>query len=107
MDDELEELEELDDDMKYSGPWRSYSKKSSYLHISHSHDSAPTQSNVRRTRLVEVVGSQSDNLGASPSTWKFASFIFSMDDRPGIDASQRQFVKMTLVSVIEKLTVNP
>ena len=50
---------------------------------------------------------KSDNLGASPSIWKFASFIFSIDDRPEIDASQRQFVKLTIVSVIEKLTVNP
>ena len=48
---------------------------------------------------------KSDNLGASSSIWKFASFIFSIDDRPEIDASQ--FVKLTIVSVIGKLTVNP
>ena len=50
---------------------------------------------------------KSDNLGASPAIWKFASFIFSIDDRPEIDASHRQFVTLTIVSVIEKLTVNP
>ena len=50
---------------------------------------------------------KSDNLVASPSILKFASFAFSIDCSPEIDASQRQFVKLTIVSVNEKLTVNP
>ena len=50
---------------------------------------------------------ESDNLVASPSISKFASFAFSIDCSPEIDASHRQFVKLTIVSVNEKLTVNP
>ena len=50
---------------------------------------------------------ESDNLVASPSILKFASFAASIDGSLEIDASQRQLVKMTIVSVIEKLTVNP
>ena len=49
---------------------------------------------------------QSDNLVASPSIMRSASIVFWIDDRPEIDASQRQFVKLTIVSVIQKLTVN-
>ena len=57
-------------------------------------------------RGKERKATESDNLGASSSIWKFVSFVFSIDDRPEIDASQRQFVKLTIVSVIGKLTVN-
>ena len=49
---------------------------------------------------------KSDNFVASPSFLKFASFLSSIDGRQQIDASQRQFVKLSIVSVIQKIAVN-